>query len=110
MQRAVVIVVGVVAVPWVGGNLGKKFPSVEGLVRHGCSISGPIQMANQKDRLLRLHEVWVITLWAEHGTAKKSKKDWTLVYSYRNSRKKGYVDCEKFMTRMSKHITAGGNK
>ncbi len=110
MRHAVMILVVVLAIPCFGGNLDKKFPPLEDLVRHGCIISGPIQMANQKDPLLRLHEVWVVKLWAEHGTAEKSEKDWTLVYSYRKSRKKGYVDCEKFMTRMKKYIATGRNK
>ena len=110
MQRVIVVLLFVLAIPCFGGNLDKKFPPLEDLVRHGCSISGPIQMANRKDPLLRLHAVWVITLWAAHGTAEKSEKDWILVYSYRKSRKKGYPDCERFMTRMKKYIAAGGNK
>lgn len=108
MQRVVVILAVVLAIPCFGGDLDKKLPSLEDLIRHGCIVSGPVQMSNYNDPLLRLHTVWTVNFWAEHGTFKESKRDWKLFYSFRKSRKKALADCDKFMTRVEK-LKKGNN-
>ncbi len=86
------------------GGLDDKLPALDGLVRYGCSVQGPIQQIDHGDPSGRTRPVWSVTFWAEHISAfgKKVRKDWKLLYSFRKKRSKGLTDCDKFMDRVSK--------
>ena len=86
------------------GGLDDKLPALDGLVRYGCSVQGPIQQIDHADPSGRTRRVWSVTFWAEHGDAfgTKIRKDWKLLYSFRKKRSKGLTDCDKFMERVSK--------
>jgi hypothetical protein len=95
----------VLAIPCFGGNLDKKFPSLEGLVKWGCAVNGPIWQMDHNHPSGRNTKVWTVDFHASHKDilSGETKKDWKLFYGYRKSRKKGLDDCEKFMQRMEKH-------
>ena len=86
------------------GGLDDKLPALDGLVRYGCSVQGPIQQINHADPSGKARSVWSVTFWAEHISAfgKKARKDWKLLYSFRKKRIEGLMDCDKFMERVSK--------
>ncbi len=86
------------------GGLDDKLPTLDGLVRYGCSVQGPIQQLDHGDPSGKARSVWSVTFWAEHISAfgKKARKDWKLLYSFRKKRIKGLTDCDKFMERVSK--------
>ncbi len=86
------------------GGLDDKLPALDGLVRYGCSVQGPIQQVDHGDPSGKARSVWSVTFWAEHMSAfgKKARKDWKLLYSFRKKRSKGLTDCDKFMDRVSK--------
>ncbi len=86
------------------GGLDDKRPALDGLVRYGCLVRGPIQQLDHDDPSGRTRPVWSVTFWAEHMSAfgKKVRKDWKLLYSFRKKRIKGLTDCDKFMERVSK--------
>ncbi len=86
------------------GGLDDKLPALDGLVRYGCSVQGPIQQIDHADPSGKARSVWSVTFWAEHISAfgKKARKDWKLLYSFRKKRIKGLTDCDKFMARVSK--------
>jgi hypothetical protein len=86
------------------GGLDDKLPALDGLVRYGCSVQGPIQQINHGDPSGKARSVWSVTFWAEHISlfGKKARKDWKLLYSFRKKRIKGLTDCDKFMERVSK--------
>ncbi len=69
--------------PWAeaGGGLDKKLPSLEGLVRYGCAVKGPILQVDHRDPAGRVRPVWSVTFWAEH---------------------KSLSDCDRFMERIRK--------
>lgn len=87
-----------------GGDLDKELPSLDGLVRYGCTVKGPIQQLDYGDPSGKVREVWSASFWAEHKEASKSKprKDWELLYSYRHKRMKALADCDKFLERVAK--------
>lgn len=87
-------------------KLNKKLPSLTGLVRHGCAVSGPISMLDRNSEAPRYRDVWRVTLWAAHKGQfdKKATKDWQLLYAYRKTRLQGLMDCEKFMVRLKKAV------
>ena len=86
------------------GGLDDKLPALDGLVRYGCVVRGPIQQIDYDDPSGKARSVWSVTFWAEHISAfgKKARKDWKLLYSFRKKRIKGLTDCDKFMERVSK--------
>ena len=86
------------------GGLDDKLPALDGLVRYGCSVRGPITQLDHADPSGKARSVWSVTFWAEHISAfgKKARKDWKLLYSFRKKRSKGLTDCDKFMERVSK--------
>ena len=86
------------------GGLDDKLPALDGLVRYGCSVQGPILQIDHADPRGRTNSVWSVTFWAEHISAfgKKVRKDWKLLYSFRRKRIKGLTDCDNFMERVSK--------
>ncbi len=86
------------------GGLDDKLPVLDGLVRYGCSVQGPIQQIDHADPSGKARSVWSVTFWAEHISAfgKKARKDWKLLYSFRKKRIKGLTDCDNFMERVSK--------
>ena len=86
------------------GGLDEKLPSLDGLVRYGCSVQGPITQIDHSDPRGKAKSVWSVTFWAEHISlfGKKVRKDWKLLYSFRKKRIKGLTDCDKFMERVSK--------
>lgn len=86
------------------GSLDDKLPTLDGLVRYGCSVQGPIRQIDHADPSGKARSVWSVTFWAEHISAfgKKARKDWKLLYSFRKKRIKGLTDCDKFMDRVSK--------
>ena len=86
------------------GGLDDKLPALDGLVRYGCSVQGPIQQIDHGDPSGKARSVWSVTFWAEHMSAfgKKARKDWKLLYAFRKKRSKGLTDCDKFMDRVSK--------
>ncbi len=86
------------------GGLDDKLPALDGLVRYGCAVQGPILQVDHGDPGGRTRPVWSVTFWAEHISAfgKKARKDWKLLYSFRKKRIKGLTDCDKFMERVSK--------
>ncbi len=86
------------------GGLDDKLPALDGLVRYGCAVKGPILQVDHADPSGRTRSVWSVTFWAEHGDAFGTKihKDWKLLYSFRKKRIKGLIDCDKFMERVSK--------
>ena len=86
------------------GGLDDKLPALDGLVRYGCSVQGPIQQIDHGDPSGKARSVWSVTFWAEHISAfgKKARKDWKLLYSFRKKRIKGLTDCDKFMDRVGK--------
>ena len=98
------------------GGLDDKLPALDGLVRYGCSVQGPILQIDHADPSGRTKSVWSVTFWAEHMNifAKKARKDWKLLYSFRKKRIKGLTDCDKFMDRVrkaqSKNATLAGNR
>lgn len=106
MQRVVMILAVVLAIPCFGGNLDKKFPSLKGLVKWNCVVNGPMWQMDHGDPTGKRTKVWLVEFGASHKDvfSGETKKDWRLVYSYRKSRKKGLDDCERFMQRMDKHI------
>ena len=83
-----------------GGGLDKKLPPLEGLVRHGCKVRGPIRADVWNDPKGKAQQVWLVTFWAEHKPPLKTP--WRLVCAYRKKRKKALNDCEKFMQRIEK--------
>ncbi len=89
---------------WVeaGGGLDKKLPSLDGLVRYGCAVEGPILQVDHRDPAGRVRPVWSVTFWAEHKSvfAAKPSKDWKLLYAYRKKRSKSLSDCDRFMERV----------
>ncbi len=107
MQRVVMILVIVLAIPCFGGNLDKKLPALEGLVRYGCLVKGPIWQMDHNDPGGRNIKVWRVSFSAEHENiiSGKVKKDWKLFYAYRKSRKKGLLDCDKFMERVDRALS-----
>ncbi len=86
------------------GGLDDKLPALDGLVRYGCAVKGPILQVDHADPSGKARSVWSVTFWAEHISAfgKKARKDWKLLYSFRKKRIKGLTDCDKFMERVSK--------
>jgi hypothetical protein len=86
------------------GGLDDKLPTLDGLVRYGCSVQGPIQQLDHGDPSGKTKSVWSVTFWAEHMSlfGKKARKDWKLLYSFRKKRIKGLTDCDKFMERVRK--------
>ncbi len=86
------------------GGLDDKLPALDGLVRYGCAVKGPILRVDHADPNGRTKPVWSVTFWAEHIGAfgKKVRKDWKLLYSFRKKLSKGLTDCDKFMERVSK--------
>ena len=86
------------------GGLDEKLPSLDGLVRYGCSVQGPITQIDHSDPRGKRRSVWSVTFWAEHISlfGKKVRKDWKLLYSFRKKRIKGLTDCDKFMDRVRK--------
>ena len=86
------------------GGLDDKLPALDGLVRYGCLVQGPITYIDHDDPSGRTWPVWSVTFWAEHISAleKKARKDWKLLYSFRKKRSKGLTDCDKFVARVSK--------
>ncbi len=86
------------------GGLDDKLPTLDGLVRYGCSVQGPITQVDHADPSGKARSVWSVTFWAEHMSlfGKKVRKDWKLLYSFRKKRIKGLTDCSKFMERVSK--------
>ena len=98
------------------GGLDDKLPILDGLVRYGCAVRGPITQIDHSDPRGRTNSVWSVTFWAEHINifAKKARKDWKLLYSFRKKRIKGLTDCDKFMDRVrkahSKNATLAGNR
>ncbi len=86
------------------GGLDDKLPALDGLVRYGCSVQGPIRQINYDDPSGKARSVWSVTFWAEHISAfgKKARKDWKLLYSFRKKRIKGLIDCDNFMERVRK--------
>ncbi len=86
------------------GGLDDKLPALDGLVRYGCSVQGPILQVDHADPSGKARSVWSVTFWAEHISpfGKKARKDWKLLYSFRKKRIKGLTDCDKFMERVSK--------
>ncbi len=86
------------------GGLDDKLPALDGLVRYGCSVQGPILQIDHGNPSGRTRSVWSVTFWAEHMNifAKKVRKDWKLLYSFRKKRIKGLTDCDNFMDRVSK--------
>lgn len=95
-----------------GGGLDKELPSLDGLVRYGCTVQGPINMLDHSSPQSKWQRVWSVTFWAEHKSTYKAKpvKDWELSYSYRTKRIKALVDCDRFMERVKratrKHVEA----
>ncbi len=83
-------------------QLDKKLPALDGLVRYGCAVKGPIQQVDHNDLAGRTRMVWSVTFWAEHKDLLTGKlsKDWKLLYAYRKKRIKGLKDCDKFMDRV----------
>ena len=86
------------------GGLDDKLPSLDGLVRYGCAVRGPILQTDHAHPSGRTKSVWSVTFWAEHISlfGKKVRKDWKLLYSFRKKRSKGLTDCDKFMDRVIK--------
>ncbi len=86
------------------GGLDDKLPSLDGLVRYGCAVRGPITQIDHSDPSGKTNSVWSVTFWAEHISlfGKKVRKDWKLLYSFRKKRRKGLADCDKFMDRVRK--------
>ncbi len=86
------------------GGLDEKLPTLDGLVRYGCSVRGPILQVDHAHPSGRTKSVWSVTFWAEHISllGKKVRKDWKLLYSFRKKRRKGLTDCDKFMDRVRK--------
>ncbi len=86
------------------GGLDDKLPTLDGLVRYGCSVQGPIRQIDHADPSGKARSGWSVTFWAEHISAfgKKARKDWKLLYSFRKKGSKGLTDCDKFMERVSK--------
>lgn len=86
------------------GGLDDKLPSLDGLVRYGCAIKGPIVQVNYADPRGRQEIVWSVTFWAEHKDAfnRNTHKDWKLLYSFRKKRLHGLTDCDKFLERVRK--------
>ena len=86
------------------GGPNDKLSALEGLVRYGCSVQGPIQQIDHGDPSGRIRTVWSVTFWAEHISlfGKKVRKDSKLLYSFRKKRIKGLTDCDKFMDRVRK--------
>ncbi len=86
------------------GGLDDKLPALDGLVRYGCLVRGPIQQLDHADPSGKARSVWSVTFWAEHISAfgKKARKDWKLLYSFRKKRIKGLIDCDNFMERVRK--------
>ena len=85
------------------GGLDDKLPALDGLVRYGCAVKGPILQVDHGDPSGKTMSVWSVTFWAEHISlfGKKARKDWKLLYSFRKKRIKGLTDCDKFMERVS---------
>ncbi len=86
------------------GGLDDKLPALDGLVRYGCSVQGPITQIDHSHPSGKTNSVWSVTFWAEHMSllGKKVRKDWKLLYSFRKKRIKGLTDCDKFMDRVRK--------
>ena len=86
------------------GGLDDKLPALDGLVRYGCSVQGPIQQLDHGDPSGKARSVWSVTFWAEHMSlfGKKARRDWKLLYSFRKKRIKGLIDCDNFMERVRK--------
>jgi len=104
MQRVVMILAVVLVIPCFGENLDKKFPPLEGLVRWGCAVNGPIWQMDYNHPSGRNTKVWTVDFHASHKDilSGETKKDWKLFYGYRKSRMKGLVDCDKFMERVTR--------
>ena len=87
-----------------GGGLDKQLPSLDGLVRYGCAVKGPILQVDHRDPAGRMRPVWSVTFWAEHKSlfAAKPSKDWKLLYAFRKKRSKSLSDCDRFMERIRK--------
>ncbi len=86
------------------GGLDDKLPALDGLVRYGCAVRGPILQVDHSDPSGKARSVWSVTFWAAHMSAfgKKARKDWKLLYSFRKKRIKGLTDCDKVMERVRK--------
>ncbi len=48
------------------GGLDDKLPALDGLVRYGCAVKGPILQVDHADPSGRTRRVWSVTFWAEH--------------------------------------------
>lgn len=90
--------------PKAGHPLDKKLPSLQGLHRYGCKIVGPVHLRDHRDPRQKTKVVWQVSFWAEHKTAwdREPRRDWNLLYSYRDKRRKGLDDCDRFLQRMQK--------
>jgi len=88
------------------GKLEDKLPPLEGLVRYGCAVKGPILQIDHNNPSGRKRPVWSVDFHADHKDmfSGKVRRDWKLLYAFRKKRRKGLDDCEKFMERVSRAI------
>jgi len=112
MRCVVMILAVVLAIPCFGGDLDKKLPSLEGLVRWNCTVKGPVWQLDHNHPSGRRTKVWTVDFSAEHKDilSGEVKKDWKLFYAFRKSRKKGLDDCDKFMERVDRAKKREANK
>ena len=105
-MAATVLVAGLGASPALPAEnaLDKKLPEFEGLQRYGCEVRGPMTQFDHSRPDLKTRLVWRVTFWAEHKSPyeEKVKRDWKLLYSYREKRRKGLDDCDAFLDRVRK--------
>ncbi len=101
---AVSVLLGLV--PSLNGKnaLEKKLPSLDGLTSYGCEIKGPIARLDYSKPGNQKALVWRITFWAEHKSPHETtaQRDWQVLYAYRKNRRKGFDDCDSFLTRVRK--------
>ena len=83
-----------------GDGLDKQLPPLEGLVRYGYTVRGPVLRIDHNDQKKKITNYWLVTFWAEHEPPLKSP--WKLVYGWRKKRKKASQDGERFMQRIEK--------
>ena len=104
MKNYSVLLLSFLSIRALAANLDDKLPALEGLVRRGCSIYGPIVQVDHGDPAGRERTVWSVMFWAEHqdSLGAKPKRDWKLLYSYRNKRSKALQDCDRFLERVEK--------
>ncbi len=86
------------------GGLDEKLPTLDGFVRYGCAVKGPVTQVKHNDPSGRSEDVWILTVWVEHRDPRTGKvvRDWKLWYSTRSKRMKALTDCDKFMERVKK--------